>query len=39
MCSEKVIVTKIMRTIDWGKQCEWVLLVFVLVGAGRDIHW
>ena len=28
-----------LRNLVWGIQCEWVPLVYVLVGVGRDIQW
>ena len=28
-----------LRNFVWGILCEWVTMVFALVGVGRDIRW
>ena len=39
MCYEEGMVMSNLGDIVWVRQWEWVLMVFVLVGLRRDIHW
>ena len=35
MCSEEVMVMENLRNIIWGRQCDWVSLVFFFGGSGE----
>ena len=39
MCYDEGMVMANLRTLVLGIQCEWVLMVFVLVGVGRYLPW
>ena len=39
MCSQEGMMMANLSTINWGRQWEYVLLMFDQVGVGRDLHW